>query len=93
MYVSKTFTEAKKSVLCAEYPSNELKFHLSKLTTYFSQLIDKSLKIEEVEYLIYYVKFIIWPAIFYVSFLFSHYFSMLVLACILFYPIYAGIEN
>ena len=33
------------------------KFHLSKWKTYFSQFIDKFLKIEEVEYLIHYVKF------------------------------------
>ena len=46
MYVSKTFTEAKKSVLCAEYPSHELKFHLSKWKTYFFQFIDKFLKTE-----------------------------------------------
>ena len=34
---------------------------------YFSQFIDKSLKIEEVEYLIHYAKFKMWPALFYVS--------------------------
>ena len=33
------------------------KFHLSKWKTYFPQFIDKLLKIEEVKYLIYYVKF------------------------------------
>ena len=33
------------------------KFHLSKWKTYFSQFIDKFLKIEKVEYLIHYVKF------------------------------------
>ena len=33
------------------------KFHLSKWKTYFHQFIDKSLKFEEVEYLINYVKF------------------------------------
>ena len=46
------------------------KFHLSERKTYFSQFIDKFLKIEEVEYLIHYVKFKMWPALFYVSFLF-----------------------
>ena len=56
MYVSRTFTKAKKSVICAEYPMSS-KFHLSKWKTYFSQFIDKYLKIEEVEYLIHYVKF------------------------------------
>ena len=38
------------------YPMSS-KFHLSKQKTYFSQFIDKYLKIEEVEYLIHYVKF------------------------------------
>ena len=33
------------------------KFHLSKWKTYFPQFTDKFLKIEKVEYLIYYVKF------------------------------------
>ena len=33
------------------------KFHLSKWKTHFSQFIDKLFKIEEVEYLIHYVKF------------------------------------
>ena len=45
------------------------KLHLSKLKTYFSQFIDKFFKIEEVEYLIHYVKYNMWPALFYVSFL------------------------
>ena len=47
MYLSRTFTKAKKSVIIS-------KFHLSKWETYFSQFIDKHLKIEEVEYLIHY---------------------------------------
>ena len=69
-YVSRTFTKAKISVLCAEYPMSS-KFHLKTyMKTYFSQFIDKFLKIEEVEYLIHYVKFKMWPALFYVSFLF-----------------------
>ena len=46
MYATKTFTKAKKSVLCAEYPPMSSKFHLSKLKTYFSQFIDKFLKLE-----------------------------------------------
>ena len=45
------------------------KFHLSKWKTYFSQFIDKHLKIEEVEHLIHYVKFKICPALFYVNYL------------------------
>ena len=66
IYESRTFTKVKKSVLCAEYPMSS-KFHLSKWKTYFPQFIDKLLKIEEVKYLIYYVKFKMWPALFYVS--------------------------
>ena len=54
MYVSRTFTKAKNSVLWAEYPMSS-KFHLSKRRRYFSQFIDKYLKIEEVKYLIHYV--------------------------------------
>ena len=34
---------------------------------YFYQFIDKYLKIEEVEYLIHYVKFKMWLALFYVN--------------------------
>ena len=45
------------------------KFHLSKWKTYFPQFIDKFFKIEEVEYLIHYVKFNMWQALFYVNFL------------------------
>ena len=33
----------------------------------FSQFIDNLLKIEEVDYLIHYVKFKMWPALFYVD--------------------------
>ena len=40
------------------------KFLLSKWETYFSQFIDKFLKIDEVEYLIHSVKFKMWPALF-----------------------------
>ena len=43
------------------------KFPLFKWKTYFSQFIDKFLKIEEVKYLNYYVKFKIWPVLFYVN--------------------------
>ena len=56
MYVSRTFTKAKKHVICSEYPMSS-KLHLSKWKTYFFQFIDKYLKIEELEYLIHYVKF------------------------------------
>ena len=56
MYVSKNFTKAKKSAICSEYTMSS-KFHLSKWKTYFSKFIDKYLTIEEVEYLIHYVKF------------------------------------
>ena len=71
IYVSRTFTKAKKSALCTEYPMSP-KFHLSKWKTLFSQFIDNFLKLEEVEYLIHYVKFKMWPALFYVN---SLYFS------------------
>ena len=66
------------------------KFHLSKWKTYFSQFIDKFLKTEEVEYLIHYVKFKMWPALFYVN---SQQFWILVLGCTLFPPIYTEIDN
>ena len=35
MYVSKTFTKAKKSVLCAEYPCNELKIPFIQMENIF----------------------------------------------------------
>ena len=56
IYVSRTFTKAKRYVLSAEYPISS-KFHLSKCKIYFFQFIDKFLKIEEVEHLIHYDKF------------------------------------
>ena len=56
MYVSRTLTKAKQFVIYAEYPMSS-KFHLSKWKRYFSQFIDKYLKIEEAKYLIHYVKF------------------------------------
>ena len=71
IYVSRTFTKDKKSVIYAEYPMSS-KFHLSKWKTFFSQFIDKFLKIKEVEYLIHYVKFKMWLALFYVNSLFFH---------------------
>ena len=43
------------------------KFHLLKWKKYFSQFIDKFFKIEEVEYLIRYVKFKMWLALLYVN--------------------------
>ena len=93
MYVSRTFAIAKKSVLCVEYPSNEIKIPFIQMENIFSQFIDKFFKIEEVEYVVHYVKFNMWPAVFYVNFLFPHYFLMSVLGCTLFPPIYTGIEN
>ena len=56
MYVCKIFIKAEKSVICVEYPMSS-KFHLSKWKRYFFQFIDKYLKIEEVKYVIRYVKF------------------------------------
>ena len=55
MYLSRAFTKAKQSVICERMPY-ELKFLFIKWKT-FSQFTDKFLKIEEVEYLIHYVKF------------------------------------
>ena len=47
---------------------NELKIPLKNLhENILFQFIDKFLKIEEVEYLIHYVRFKMWPALFYVS--------------------------
>ena len=66
MYVSRTFTKAKKSVICSEYPKSS-NFNLFKWKTYFSQFIDKYLKTDQVEYLIHYVIFKIWPVLFYVN--------------------------
>ena len=66
IYVSRTFTKAKKSVICPEYPISS-KFHLSNWKSYFSEFIDKYLNIEEVKYLIHCVKFKMWPALFYVN--------------------------
>ena len=57
---------AKNYAICPEYPMSS-KFDLSKWKTYFSQFIDKFLNNEELEYLIHYVKFEIWPALFYVN--------------------------
>ena len=93
MYVSRTFTKAKKSVLCAEYPISS-KFHFSKWKTYFSQFIDDFLKIGEVEYLIHHAKFNIWPASFYVNSLcFPLFLSFGVIGSTLFPPIDTDIEN
>ena len=66
MYVRRTLTKAKNSVICPEYPMRS-KIRLSKWKTYFYQFIDKCLKIEEVEYLIHYVRLKMWPALFYVN--------------------------
>ena len=35
MYVSKSFTKAKNSVLCAEYPSNELQIPFIQMENIF----------------------------------------------------------
>ena len=43
---------------------NELKIPFIQMENIFYQYIDKFLKIEEVEYLIYYIKFKMWPALF-----------------------------
>ena len=100
MCVSKTFIMTKKSVvicnmkvICSEYPMSS-KFHLSKWKILFSQFINKYLKIEEVKYLIHYVKFKICLALFYInSLFFSLHFLMLVLGCTLFPLIYKEMDN
>ena len=61
MYVSKTFTKAKNLYYARNTHPMSSKFYL--------QLNDKFFKTEEVEYLIHYVKFNMWPALFYVNFL------------------------
>ena len=69
MYVCRIFNKANNLY----YPQNthpmSSKFHLSKWKAYFLQFIDKFFKIEELEYLIPYVKFNMWPALFYANFL------------------------
>ena len=55
VHVSRTFTKAKNFGTCAEYPKTT-KIYLSNWKIYFYQFIDKYLKIEEMEYLIHYVK-------------------------------------
>ena len=82
MYLSRTFTKAKKSVIIS-------KFHLSKWETYFSQFIDKHLKIEEVEYPIHYGTSLILCKFS----LFSQHFWILLLGCTSFFPIYTDIDN
>ena len=90
MYVSRTFKATNMQYV--QNP-NELRILLSEWKTYFSQFIDRYLKIEEVENLIHYVKFKMWPALFYVNSLYSQHFWMLVLGCTLFAPIYTEIEK
>ena len=66
----------------------------SHLQIYLSRTFTKAkkfLKIEEVEYLIHYVKFKMWPALLILCKFPT--FWMLVLACTLFPPIYREIEN
>ena len=46
---------------------NELKTPFIQMENIFPQFTDKFLKIEEVEYLTHYVKFKMWPALFYVN--------------------------
>ena len=66
MYVTRTLTKVKNPVLCAEYPMSS-KFHSTKWKTYFSEFTDDFLKNEEVAHLIHYVKFKMWPVLFYVN--------------------------
>ena len=57
MYISKTFTKAKRSALCTEYPSNELNPIYPHGKLIFDNLLINSSKIYEVEYLIHYLNF------------------------------------
>ena len=50
------FPCAKNSAVCPETPMGS-KFHFSKWKTYFSQVTDKFLKLEEMKYLIHHAKF------------------------------------
>ena len=68
MYVSRTFTKAKKTRNMHRIP-NELKIPFIQMEIMFSQFIDKLLWIEKMEYLIHYVKFKMWLALFSVNFL------------------------
>ena len=65
---SRAFTKAKYSVVCTEFPMG-LKFHFSKWKIHFSQFIfiDKYLKFKEIEYFTLYIKFEMWPVLFYVN--------------------------
>ena len=63
------FLRSKSSVVCPKFPMGS-KFNLSQSKTYFSQFIDKFLKLEEMEYLIH-VKFKMWLALCKSSILFS----------------------
>ena len=67
---SRLFPKAKNSVVCAEFPVSS-KFFFSEWEKLFFQFItiDKHLKFNEIEYLIYYDKFEIWLALVYVNFL------------------------
>ena len=60
--MSRAFPKVKNSVVCAKFPMGS-KFHFSQWKTYFSQLTDKLLKFEEMEYLIHPAKFEIWSTL------------------------------
>ena len=55
-------------MVCAEF-AMALKFHFCQWKIYFSQFIfiDRYLKFKEIEHLIHYVEFEMWPALFYVN--------------------------
>ena len=57
MYVMRPLLRPKNLYYSQNTHPISSKFHLSKWKTYFPQFIDKFFKIEEVEYLIHYVKF------------------------------------
>ena len=66
---NKAYLQGKNSAVSGEFPMGS-KFHFSRCETYLSKYINKSLKFEEIEYIIYYIKFIMQQALFYVKFVF-----------------------
>ena len=68
--VSRAYPKVKNPVVCTKFCMGS-KFHFSQWKTYFTEFINKFLKFEEMEYLIYHVKVEIWPALCKIPILFS----------------------
>ena len=64
------FPKVKNFVVCAKFPMGP-KFHFSQWKTYFTKLIEKFLKFEEMKYLYHHIKFKMWLALCKSSILFS----------------------